>query len=118
MDEAKRSTLVIEPKINHKNYLKELLSAKELVFFFTWRDILVRYKEAFFGILWAIIRPLLTMAIFTFLFSRIASFSSMGVPYSLFALSGMVPWIFFSSCLTETTTCLLNNPALITRIYF
>lgn len=78
----------------------------------------MRYKQAFFGVAWALIRPLLTMALFTFIFGRLANFPSDGIPYPLFALSGMVPWMLFASSLQETTPCLLNNPSLLSRVYF
>ena len=110
--------VVIAARRQGGEYLKDLLRHRELFYFFAWRDILVRYKQAFFGVAWALFRPLITMALFTLIFSKLAHFPSEGIPYPLFALSGMVPWMFFSNSITETTLSLLNNPTLISRIYF
>lgn len=110
--------LIIEANRAPKEYFKDLWQQRELLYFFTWRDVLVRYKQAFFGIAWALFRPLITMALFTLIFGKLANFSSEGISYSLFALAGMVPWLLFSTSLTETTTSLLNNPNLISRVYF
>lgn len=110
--------VILEAKRPVAKYWKELFKAKELLVFFTLRDVLVRYKQATLGVAWALFRPLITMAIFTLIFGKLANFPSEGVAYPLFALAGMVPWLFFSGAMTETTTCLLNNPALLTRIYF
>ena len=109
---------VIEARRPRGEYVKDLLRHKELFYFFAWRDIVVRYKQAFFGIAWALFRPLITMALFTLIFSKLANFPSVGVPYPLFALSGMVPWMLFANVLTETTVSLLNNPSLLSRVYF
>lgn len=101
-----------------KSYFKGLLSQWELLFFFCWRDIVVRYKQTFLGVTWAIIRPLLNMVVFAYLFGRIANFPSDGVPYYLFVLAGMLPWQFFANSISETTTCFINNPNLITKVFF
>ena len=111
-------SLVLEAKREPKEYWKDLYRHRELFFFFAWRDILVRYKQAFFGIAWALIRPLLTLALFTLIFGRLAGFSSEGIPYPLFALAGMTPWLLFANVLSEATLSLLNNPSLISRVYF
>lgn len=108
----------IEANRAQKEYWVDLYRHRELFYFFTWRDIIVRYKQAFFGIAWALIKPLITIALFTFIFGKLANFPSEGIPYSLFALSGMLPWLLFSSSLSETTTALLNNPNLIAKVYF
>lgn len=110
--------LILEPNRPQTAYWRDLYRHRELFFFFAWRDILVRYKQAALGIAWALFRPIISMMIFTFIFSYLANFPSEGVGYPLFVLSGMVPWLFVSSVLMETTTCLLNNPALLTRVYF
>lgn len=110
--------VIIESGRDGARYWKELFRARELLYFFALRDISVRYKEAVLGVAWALFRPLMTMAIFTLIFKNLAGFDSEGVSYPLFALSGMVPWLFFSGCMSEMTTSLLNNPALLTRIYF
>lgn len=110
--------VILEAKRPQKEYWKDLYRHRELFYFFAWRDVIVRYKQAFFGIAWALIRPLLTMLLFTFIFSRLAGLPSEGIPYYLFALAGLTPWLLFANVLTETTLSLLNNPNLISRVYF
>lgn len=102
----------------HKEYFRDLFRFRELFFFFAWRDILVRYKQAFFGVAWALVRPLLNMVVFTFIFRKVAHFSSDNIPYPLFVLAAMLPWQFFSGSVIDTTISLLNNPHLITKMYF
>lgn len=114
----KKETLVIEANRTQNEYFKDLIRYRELFYFFAWRDIIVRYKQAFFGVAWALIRPLITMALFTLIFGKLANFPSEGVPYPLFALAGMVPWMLFANTIQEATPCLLNNPSLLSRIYF
>ncbi len=101
-----------------KSYLKELFNQWELLFFFCWRDILVRYKQTFLGVAWAVIRPLLNMALFAYLFGKIAHLPSDGINYSLFVLAGMLPWQLFANSIQETSTCFINNPTLITKVFF
>lgn len=108
----------IEPNRVQKEYLKDLFRFRELFYFLAWRDILVRYKQAFFGVSWAIIRPILNMALFSFLFGRIANLPSDSVSYPLFVLVGMLPWQLFANTLIETSTCLLNHPQLLSKVYF
>ncbi len=113
-----KESLVIEANRSQNEYFKDLIRYRELFYFFAWRDILVRYKQALFGVSWALIRPLITMALFTFIFGKLAAFPSDGIPYPIFALSGMVPWMLFANSIQETTPCLLANPSLLSRIYF
>jgi len=110
--------LVIEANKIQKNYFKDLCCYRELFYFFAWRDILVRYKQAVFGILWALIRPLLNMGIFAFLFGKIAHFPSDNIPYPLFVLAGLLPWQLFSNSVNEGCLSLLNNAQLISKVYF
>lgn len=109
---------VITPQMSHHKYLKEFLGSYELFYFFALRDIKVRYKQAFFGIAWAIIRPLLNMCVFVFIFSRMAHFSSGSVNYSLFVLLPMLFWLLFSAALTDTSNSLIINANVLTKIYF
>lgn len=109
---------IIKANQNNEEYFKELFRYRELFYFFAWRDILVRYKQAFFGVSWALIRPLLTMALFTLIFGTLAHFPSGNVPYPLFALAGLLPWQLFASTLLESSVCLLNNPQLLSKVYF
>jgi len=98
--------------------LRELWSYRELVYFLTWRDIKVRYKETALGVAWALIQPLALMVIFTFLFGRLAKIPSEGVPYPLFAYAGLLPWQIFSKTLNETTTSLVKEHRLVGKVYF
>lgn len=100
------------------SYFKELFNQWELLFFFCWRDILVRYKQTFLGAAWAVIRPLLQMLLFTYLFGKVAHLPSDGINYSLFVLAGMLPWQLFANSIQETATCFINNPTLITKVLF
>lgn len=104
-------------QLNH-GYLRSLYSFRELFYFFTWRDILVRYRQAFFGIAWALVRPILTMSMFTLIFGFLARFPSEGVSYPLFVLAGMIPWQLFATATQETSNCLMNNAQLITKAFF
>ena len=79
-----------------KDYWRDLWRHRELLIFLVWRDIIVRYKQTVVGTSWVLIRPLLTMLVFTFVFGRVANLESGGVPYSLVVLSGLLPWTFFA----------------------
>src|SRR6185437_6039100 len=89
--------LVIEHGRSKKNYWRDLWRFRELFLFMSWRDILVRYKQTAIGLSWSIIRPLLTMLIFTVIFGRVAKLPSEGVPYPILVFAGMLPWLFFST---------------------
>src|SRR6202163_2427094 len=94
--------LVIEPGRSEKNYWSDLWRYRELFYILSWRDITVRYKQTVIGVLWAIIRPLLTMIIFTVIFNKLAKLPSDGhVPYAIMVYVGMLPWQFFSSAVSE-----------------
>lgn len=110
--------LVIDSAATQKEYFKDLVRYRELLYFFAWRDILVRYKQAFFGVSWALVRPLLNMAIFAFLFGKLAKFPSDHVNYPLFVLAAMLPWQLYSNTAIDTTNCFINNAALVSKIYF
>jgi len=97
---------------------KELWRYRELIFFLTWRDIKVRYKQAVLGIAWAILQPLLTMSIFTIIFGVLLKTPSQGLPYPLFALSALLPWQLFATALQRSSVSLVGNANLITKIYF
>jgi lipopolysaccharide transport system permease protein len=98
--------------------LHELWEYHELIYFLIWRDIKVRYKQTILGAGWAIIQPLFTMVLFTLFFGRLARVPSDGVRYSLFAFTGLVPWTYFSSGLTQASSSLIGNSSLIKKIYF
>lgn len=111
--------LVIEPGRSEKNYWADLWRYRELFMVLAWRDISVRYKQTVIGILWAIIRPLLTMIVFTIIFGRIAKLPSDGsAPYALMVFAAMLPWSLFSNSLTESSHSLIGNANLISKVYF
>lgn len=110
--------LIIEAGRAEAHYWRDLWRYRDLFYFLAWRDLLVRYKQTVFGVLWAVLRPLLTMAIFVVIFSRLAGLPSDGVPYALLVLGGMLPWQFFATALSDSSSSLVSNANLITKIYF
>ena len=98
--------------------LKDLWTYRELLYFLTLRDIKVRYKQTAIGVLWAILQPVLTTAIFTVIFSQFARFDSLQIPYPLFALSGLLVWLFVNTSITTASNSLVGNTNLVTKIYF
>ena len=98
--------------------LKDLWQYRELLFFLTWRDIKVRYKQTALGAAWAIIQPLLTMLVFTLFFGRLAKVPSDGIPYPLFSYTALLPWQLFAYALTESSNSIVANERLITKVYF
>lgn len=98
--------------------LRELWEYRELIYFLTWRDIKVRYKQTAIGVGWAILQPLAMMLVFTLFFGRLARMPSEGVPYPLFAYTGLLPWQLFSRSVTESSNSLVVDQRLITRVYF
>src|SRR4026207_1761528 len=97
---------------------KDIWAYRELLFFLTWRDVKVRYKQTALGAAWAILQPLFMMLIFTIFFGGIAGVASAGIPYPLFALAGLVPWTFFSNAITASGNSLVGSANLITKVYF
>ena len=113
------AVFIIEPRRREHHYWRELWHYRELFLVLAWRDLSVRYKQTVIGITWALIRPLLTMLIFTVIFGRIANLPSDGTaPYALMVFAGMLPWTFFSAGLAEASNSLVNNANLITKVYF
>jgi lipopolysaccharide transport system permease protein len=98
--------------------LKDIWAYRELLYFLTWRDVKVRYKQTAIGVVWAILQPVLTTVIFTVIFSTIARFESQTVPYPLFALSGFMIWLFVFNSITFASNSLVGNTNLVTKIYF
>jgi lipopolysaccharide transport system permease protein len=113
-----KSTIVIEAGRTEKQYWQDIWKYRELFYFLAWRDILVRYKQTFIGVAWALIRPFLTMVVFTIVFGSIAKLPSQGVPYPILVFSAMLPWQFFSNSLSECSNSLIANSNLISKIYF
>jgi lipopolysaccharide transport system permease protein len=111
--------LIIESGRAEKNYWRDLWRYRELFYFLAWRDILVRYKQTVIGVAWAVIRPFLTMIVFTVVFSKIAKLPAPGaVPYPLLVMAAMLPWQFFSTAMSESSNSLIGNANLISKIYF
>jgi lipopolysaccharide transport system permease protein len=98
--------------------LRELWAHRDLFYFLIWRDVKVRYKQTALGVIWAILQPLLTMMVFTFLFGKLARVPSDGMPYPIFVFAGLLPWNFFAAAVDNSSNSLVGNSALITKVYF
>lgn len=110
---------IIEAGVRPTGYLEELFKYRELLYFLAWRDVLVRYKQTAIGIVWAVLRPIVTLVIFTFVFSRVAALPSEGAaPYALLVLTGLLPWQFFSNGFSEAGSSLVDNERMVTKVYF
>lgn len=117
--EKKIQRLIIEPGRLEKNYWSDLWRFKDLFYILSWRDIKVRYKQTVIGTLWAVIRPFLTMLIFTFIFGRVAGLKTEGdAPYALMVLAGLLPWQFFSNAFSTASDSLVTNANLLSKVYF
>lgn len=115
----KSPVIVIKPKkIFNFSDLKEIWEYRELLYFFTWRDFKIRYKQTAIGALWAIIQPFITMVVFSLFFGELLKVPSDGVPYPVFVYTGLLFWQFFSSALSDTSNVLIVNQAIITKVYF
>ncbi len=111
--------VIIRPKKTFSwNDIRELWQYRELMYFFTWRGLKVRYKQTVIGVLWALLQPFITMIVFSIFFGGMAKMPSDGIPYPIFVYVGLLIWQFFSSALTETSNCLISNQAIITKVYF
>jgi lipopolysaccharide transport system permease protein len=110
--------LIIEAGRTESQYWKDLWRYRELFYFLSWRDILVRYKQTAIGIAWALIRPFLTMVVFTFVYGILAKFPSGGAPYPILVFAALLPWQFFSNALSECSNSLVSNANLISKVYF
>lgn len=111
--------LVVEAGRTEGQYWRDLWTYRELFLFLAWRDILVRYKQTVIGIAWAVIRPFLTMVVFTVIFGRLAKMPTVGTaPYAVMVFAATLPWQFFSSALSEASNSMIGNANLISKIYF
>jgi len=110
--------LIIEAGRTEKQYWQDLWRYRELFYFLAWRDILVRYKQTAIGIVWALIRPFLTMVVFTVVFGQLAKLPSEGAPYPILVFSAMLPWQFFSNSLSECSNSLITNANFLSKVYF
>ena len=115
---ASQSTLVIEAGRSERHYWRDLWHYRELFFFLAWRDILVRYKQTTIGIVWALGRPLITMLVFTLVFSGLAKLPSEGVPYPILVFAALLPWQFFSNAFSGAGDSLINNAGMISKVFF
>lgn len=118
MNNQLADSLVIEAGRTEKNYWKDIWRFRELFYFLAWRDILVRYKQTVIGIAWSVIRPFLTMVVFTLVFGRLAKLPSEGVPYPIMVFAALLPWQFFSNSLSEASNSLIDNANMLTKVYF
>ena len=114
----KQKEIIIEAGSAGSRYWRDLWNYRELFYFLAWRDILIRYKQTAIGIAWAILRPLLTMIVFTIVFGKLAKLPSGNVPYPILVFAAMLPWQFFSNSLSECSNSLINNTNLISKVYF
>jgi lipopolysaccharide transport system permease protein len=110
--------ITIEAGKTEKQYWKDIWHYRELFVFFAYRDILVRFKQTIIGVLWALIRPLLTMVVFSIVFGRIAKLPSNGIPYPILVFAAMLPWQFFAASLSECSNSLIQNSNLISKVFF
>jgi lipopolysaccharide transport system permease protein len=114
-----QTSVVIQPRKGLLQLeLEELWRYRELLWFLVWRDVLIRYKQTVIGVSWAVLQPVVTMAIFAIIFGRLAKIPSDGVPYPIFAFAALLPWNFFSQALSRSGVSLVSNTNLITKIYF
>jgi lipopolysaccharide transport system permease protein len=98
--------------------LREVWAYRELLYFFVWRDVKIRYKQTVIGVLWVVLQPVLTMLVFTLFFGRLAKLPSQGLPYPVFYFAALVPWTYFAYALQMTTNVVVDNQRLITKVYF
>lgn len=116
---SRQRVLVLEPGRAERNYWRDLWQYRELFAILSWRDVAIRYKQTVIGVAWALIRPLLTIIIFTFIFGRVARLPTVGtVPYPVMVFAGMLPWLLFSTILSDASNSLVSNANLISKVYF
>lgn len=111
-------TIVIEAGRAERHYWRDIWRYRELLFFLTWRDLLVRYKQTVLGVAWAWLKPLITMMVFTVVFGKLAKLPSGDTPYAILVFAGLLPWLFFSNAVAETGNSLVSNSHLISKVYF
>jgi lipopolysaccharide transport system permease protein len=112
------TVVIIEAGRADAHYWRDLWRFRELMFFLAWRDILVRYKQTAIGIAWGVIRPMMTMIIFTVIFGKLAALPSNGVPYPILVFAALLPWQFFANSLSDSSGSLLSNAGMISKVYF
>ena len=115
--EAHDYVLILEPGRAERHYWRDIWAYRELFAILAWRDVTVRYKQTFIGVLWAVVRPFLTMVVFTVIFSRIAKLPTDGdAPYPILVFAGMLPWFLFSTILSEASNSLVANANLVGKV--
>jgi len=113
------TTIRIEPPSGFFELrLREVWAYRELLYFFVWRDVKIRYKQTAIGVLWVVLQPVLTMLVFTLFFGRLAKLPSQGLPYPVFYFAALVPWTYFAYALQMTTNIVVDSQAIITKVYF
>lgn len=115
---ANQKVLIIEAGRTERHYWKDIWRYRELFFFLAWRDILVRYKQTSIGVLWAVLRPLLTMLVFTVIFGKLAKLPAGNAPYPILVFAALLPWQFFSNAFSEASNSLIANANMISKVYF
>jgi lipopolysaccharide transport system permease protein len=116
MNNKKDFEFTIESGKSERHYWMDLWRYRELFYILAWRDIAVRYKQTIMGILWAVVRPLLTMMIFVIVFGHIAKLPSEGIPYPIFVFAAMLPWTFFTTAFADASNSLVGNSNLISKV--
>jgi lipopolysaccharide transport system permease protein len=117
-DSLAPAVLIIEAGRPERHYWVELWQYRELLYFLTWRDIAVRYKQTAIGIGWAVLRPMITMVVFTIVFGMLARLPSGDVPYPIFVFAALLPWQFFSNAVSESGNSLIGNAGMLSKVYF
>ncbi len=114
----KSEVVTIEAGRADAHYWRDLWNFRGLLWFLAWRDILVRYKQTVIGVAWSVIRPLLTMVVFTVVFGKLAGLPSSGAPYPVLVFAALLPWQFFANSLSDSSNSLLSNAGMISKVYF
>jgi lipopolysaccharide transport system permease protein len=110
--------VILEAGRTQGQYWKDLWKFRELFLFLAWRDLLVRYKQTVIGVAWSVIRPFLTMVVFTIIFGKLAKFPSEGVPYPILVFAAMLPWQMFTHAVSESSNSLIANAGMLSKVYF
>ena len=113
-----RPVVIITPNPSEVHYWRDFWRSRELLKVMVWRDVIVRYKQTAMGVSWALIRPLATMLVFTFVFGKLANLPSNGAPYALLVFAGLLPWLFFSATFSDASNSVIGNANIVSKVYF
>ncbi|GAB3649063.1 ABC transporter permease [Ramlibacter alkalitolerans] len=113
-----RPVVTITSEPDGTQYWRELWASRELLGMIVWRDVVVRYRQTVMGLSWALLRPLATMLVFTFIFGRLANMPSNGAPYALLVFAGLLPWLFFSASFSDASNSVIGNANIVSKVYF